>query len=141
MSGINAGPLLDVQRVVAQYGQPVQITSPNESDIVRDDYGRIIKYGRTQWTLNAFPVSPNPSQRELEQVGIFDRVDCLWYLSSLDCSALSLNAASFVLDKNATDTNRMTIIFKKRQYRLVSAQDYSVFADSFLYLVLGGLLK
>jgi hypothetical protein len=82
---------IEARNVINERGQLITIYIKKESDIVRDEYGSIIKSGTASFDMYAFPVVYNPSRREIEKAGLFEESTLLIYTAKLDWEDRSID--------------------------------------------------
>lgn len=129
------GALQDVYDIVVNSKLPLKIYGISGKGIERGKYGSIISKDSDYIELNAFPIEYNPTTKELEKVGIFERVDATAYLSTKQVLEKGLKYKDF-------DLKTITIIDPfETEYRIQTKQNYSQFMDVFLYIILGLLRK
>lgn len=122
----------DVADVVTDYGFTVKILNNTEATTGRDKYGSIKNRGQDYISINAFPVRTNPSIKLLESLGIREKADAIFYLSSKLCDAKGISEASI-------DVIRNTIEWGGVAYKITAKSTYSQFNDANLYLILAGV--
>lgn len=120
----------DVRRIVNEYGQDVSILRDSETDMTRDQYGSITQRAPQVFKISAFPVRLNPSEKDLQKVGIREKVDLILYLSNERLAALGKTMDDI-------DPIRDTVQWKGKTYKITHRNPYSQFNDVDLYTVLG----
>lgn len=75
----------DQQAVAHEYGNPVTITLPGETEVVRDAYGSISSRATEAiLNMNAAQIDYQPSQRQRERAGLRETCDAIAYFSMQD---------------------------------------------------------
>jgi len=82
---------IEARNVINERGQLINIFLKKESDIVRDEYGSIIQSGPASFDMYAFPVTYNPSRREIEKAGLFEESTLLIYTAKLTWEDYSID--------------------------------------------------
>ena len=125
--------LLDVQRTSHEYGHPVTVYIRGESGVVRDTYQTISQFTQAPaiaYSIYAFPIRYDPTQRELEQAGIYERCDVLIWTATKDWTDLGLSYLSI-------DEVRSTVVLDGAEYRVGHKQQQDRFFDVHLHIALG----
>lgn len=131
-----ARAMSQVQRVVNQRGVDITILEPSESQVVTNAYGdKVSKRQGNPLTLKAFPITENPTEREVEKAGFKDRVDLIVYTSSKDWREIHSKEFSEL------KTPHMEIQYNGGSYEVKQANRHSQFENEFLYIVFGGIRK
>lgn len=129
------GALQDVYDIVVSSKLPLKVFGLSGKNVKRGEYGSVISKDNSFITLHAFPIEYNPTTKELEKVGIFERVNAVAYLSTKEVLEKGLSYNSF-------DLKVSTIIDPfGTEFKLETKQNYSQFMDVFLYIVLGLMRK
>jgi hypothetical protein len=131
----NTGALLDIKWVIDERGAPITINHRVEGDIMRDKYNSIKQKEvvTTRYTMNAFPIQPNPTEDQLTKAGFIERVDIIMYTAMLDWTDNSLNP------KNDIDIVRDTIEYDGVTYKLKNFNFLKNFSNTFGEVVLGAV--
>lgn len=127
--------LFDVQQIVRN-GFQVQIRLRGESQITRDKWGSIKQHRVipdptiTRWAL---PVIFSPTDKQLEQVGIREQVDCIFHTAMKDWID-----DGYILDTlQDIDLIRSTIVIRNATYEFRQKSLVDPFHDQYLYVVMG----
>lgn len=127
--------LFDVQEMVRN-GYQVQIRLREETEVSRDKWGSIKQHSNspdptiTRWAL---PVIFSPTDKQLEQVGIREQVDCIFHTAMKDWLD-----DGYTLDTlQALDMIRSTIIIRGATYEFRQKSLFDPYHDQYLYVVMG----
>jgi hypothetical protein len=142
---MNAGVLLernnalqDVWNTVNEYGDTVKIYLDKEPDITRDKYNSIeIKQTTDKEKLleiKAFPIMTNPTKRMIEKAGLKEQTDIIIYTAMKDW----IDRGFTIEDLNIT---KSLVIVQGKTYVVRDKTEFSSFADSYLYINIGLVLK
>lgn len=128
--------LLDVQRVVNEYGSEIIVHLTSESGIIRDAYGGIKKKAGTgtEYHIHAFPITYNPTEKQLEKMGIRERVDVVAYTAKKDWSDDGYTY-------NDIYSTQDTLEIEGEKFEIKTLARFSQFGDEWLYYLFGGLRK
>jgi hypothetical protein len=133
--------LEDVNRIVCNYGRKIKIfglpvtvgITPNTeqiSSVDRDKYGSIINKTNLPVEFNAYPIDYNPSNKQLQKIGVVEQVDATIYLSSKE-----------VWDKGYTfkdfDVLETSVVIDDVEFKIKDKKMHSQFKNTYLYIVLG----
>jgi hypothetical protein len=123
--------LIDTQMICQERGRLVKISNRIESDIVRDNYNSIKRRKViTGLTCYAYPVEFSPTEHQLEKAGVKENVDVLVYTSMQDWIDAGLTYEGL-------EVIRMTVDIDGCRYAIKAKNQYSQFADTYLYITLG----
>lgn len=123
--------LLDVYDVLRDYGDTLKIYIETNGTVTKDEYGSIISRSESGvLEFYVYPFTQNPSQKELEKVGIRENVDCIAYLSQYEFQDKNLTIKSI-------DSIRAKVVHKENEYSIKEKSEYSPFGGTTLYVVLG----
>jgi len=128
--------LIDVQNVCHEYGTILTINQRGEAQIARDSYQSIEEYKASSapLTIYAWPVTYDPSERELDRVGIFERYQCLAYTPMKDWTDANMTFQSI-------DALRWTVVLEGVEWKIGKKQLSDKFAGGNLYIVLAMMKK
>jgi hypothetical protein len=123
--------LLDVQRIVHEYGTQLSIRLRTEANVTRDLYNSVADWP-TDRTLafKANPVVHNPNDRQIERAGLREKSQCIVYTATKDWTDAGLAFKDI-------DPERTTIVLDARRYRVVERGQTDVFAGAALYITFG----
>ena len=124
--------LLDVYDVLRDYGDILTVYIETEATVTKDEYGSIkTRSPDAPVDLFVYPFTQNPSQKELEKVGIRESVDCIAYLSRYEVEEeKGLSLKSF-------DTVRGRVVHGDDEFAIKEKSAFSPFGSTTLYIVLG----
>jgi hypothetical protein len=134
--------LREVSQMLGCYGTDCVLYDGSEANIVRDEYGGIVKYANAGVTLNCQFI-PNPTDKDLQKAGIRDLVEGIFYLSTYDCNNVGIGYEDVIGPDDITllyagiDLIRQIIRFQGTEYKLKAKNRVSQFGGSFLYITLG----
>lgn len=95
--------LIDIKNHVDERGDLVQIVLRTEAQVDRDLYNSIEKrYKDTKYSMKAFPVTFNPSDRQLEKAGLRERGNVLIYTAMKDWMNAGVAYDDILLDLKPT---------------------------------------
>jgi hypothetical protein len=120
----------DVQDVIDGYGNDITILTDSESQVTRDDYNSITQREPNRYSIRVFPVRLNPSDKDLQKVGIREKVDLILYISNKQMGELNQAIGDI-------DVIRHTIEWKSQTYKITHKNPYSQFNGVDLWTVLG----
>jgi hypothetical protein len=123
------GALEDVKSVVIE-GFPIGYQRNNIEDIVKDGKGSITARKGPIKDVHSFPIQPNPTEKQLHEAGIRQKVDVLFHLSTLEMREQGLEFRNM-------ETIQDAVIFDGELYAIAEKARVSQFADDFLYITLG----
>jgi hypothetical protein len=124
--------LIDVLNIVNGYGHEIKLYYGTVS---RDEYGSIISRTSTSsYTIKAFPITLNPTRKDIEKAGFTQTLDITVYLSKLDADRKGI----FYDEINP---NEWTLEYNGAEYTIKEKSLFSQFGSDFLYIVLGGHKK
>lgn len=133
--------LQDVYNVVTSSQLKIRIFGLQQK-ITKDKYGSIIARESEYVEVSAFPIQYSPTAKELEAIGVLDRMDVTAYCSSKELKDLGLIADYGYSKKDNLSIIDTTIVDKwNNEYRVATIQNYSAFMDSYLYVVFGLLRR
>jgi hypothetical protein len=124
--------LLDVQRIVAEYGSPLVVMVRGEANLTRDLYNSVA--GRPtdapRLSIFAFPLIHDPNDRQVEKAGLREKYQAIAWTAMKDWTDGGMTFATI-------DAERTTVVVESRQYRVKEKGQASVFGDTALYVTLG----
>lgn len=127
----------DVQLETNKYGKTVVLYLRDESKVTRDKYNSVISQTWTaKHTLKAFPYQTNPSEKQLEKAGIFEKVDAIAWFAIKDFEDKGIGETDILID-DATDIVRSTVTVDGGSYTIKQKNLASPLGDNYLYIVLG----
>lgn len=122
--------LLDVKCQLDQIGRPVKFYLQTESEIVRDKYGSIIQTDKDFLQMNAWPYTPNPTDKQIEQAGLRERTEALFYTATQDWMDAGI-------DFKDIDIIISEIGISGERYEIKDKGLTGNYSDSFLYITFG----
>jgi len=128
--------LWDVAQIVRS-GYQIKIENRKEEDISRDKWNSINKQDTAGIDLSvnlyALPVIYDPTDKQLEQAGIRERVGAVVWTSMYDW-----NQQGFPLTRlQRIDMIRATVIINGQKMELKAKAQVDPYHDTYLYIVLG----
>lgn len=124
----------DARFYLNERGKEVTLFQNDESDVVRDKYGGIIKREGTGLILHAHPIIFSPNQRQLDKAGIRETVDVIVTLAMLDLIDNSIDYKSF-------DQIRWEVFLEDETFVIKSKNRINRFSHQHLNIVLGLVKK
>ena len=83
--------LLDAQNIIAERGQQIAVRLTTEAKVSRDQLNSIKNRGSsTSRNFYSYPITYNPTVKELSRVGIRDKVEVLCYTAMKDWTDIIL---------------------------------------------------
>jgi hypothetical protein len=128
--------LIDARDIIRELGQPVLIRFYEEEDTDRDEFNSIKNQDTTQKpgiTFYAFPVIYNPTEKQLERVGIMEKTEVLIKIAMLDWTDAG-KSADTLKDLNM---GKAKVIIKGATYEVKTKQLDSQYTTTYLYIHLG----
>lgn len=125
--------LADARAMIRERGETVLIRLHKESTVERDSYNSIKKRTATSHTFYVFPLTFNPTAKQLEDAGIKESVDVMIKTAMLDWTDLGYTMKTL----REIDSIRATVIIDGYKYELKTKQLDSQFQGTFLYIHLG----
>lgn len=128
--------LNDARDMIRERGQSVKIHFHLETGITRDTFNSIKKRSQAAApavTMYAFPVTYNPTRKDLDEAGIKEKTEVLIKTATLDW----IDAGYTVATLKDLDSIRATVIIAGAKYEISSKQLDSQYADSYLYVHIG----
>lgn len=123
--------LMDAQNEINERGEQLKFILRGEGDLKRDRYNSIkAKNQKPKYFLKAFPITIDPSSRELEKAGLREEVDALVYTSMKEWSDQSVDFIDI-------EPEKMSVILRGETYEVREKGMVSQFSDTFLYLTFG----
>lgn len=128
--------LRDARYFIRERGAPVTVRLHTESTVTRDRFNSIKRRGNgapADLTFYAFPITYNPTDKQLESSGIRERTQVLIKTSVLDWTDAGYDVDTLA----AIDSIRATIIINGAKYEIRDKQLDSQYQDTFLYIHIG----
>lgn len=133
--------LIDCYNEVEEYGDDVKLYLRDEDDVTRDAYNSITKSDIiTPYEYKSYPITFQPTDEQMREAGIFERVDIMFYIP---CQYF-INSGLFTIETiNDFDIDviRGDVVYKGNTYTIKDKALSSQFANCFLYIVIGASRK
>jgi len=127
----------DARSVINDYGDDIAVYRREETDIERDAYNSIIRRVPVEPILmKAYPIQFNPTENQLFKAGLRERVDVIIYTAMKDWIEHDLTDPYFQIDES-----RFTVELQGRTYLIKDKNYLNQFADSFLNITLGLVIR
>ena len=124
--------LLDAKWMIDERGALITYYKRNESDVSRDRYYSIKKKGAvTATTMYSFPITFNPTDKELMKAGLRENVDVMIYTAMQDW------IDEDIIPKTEIDSTRDTINLMSESYQIKEIGFSNHFLDTFLNVTFG----
>lgn len=128
--------LIDARDIIRERGKQIEIRLHTEQKITRDKFGSIKNRGTAQTderTFYSYPLTFNPSEKELDRAGIREKVQVLAKTAMLDW-----NDAGYPMETLKTlDSIRATVIIDGSKYEIRDKVLESQFGGTYLYVLIG----
>lgn len=125
-----AAALVDVQRIAREYGDLVAVFPRGEAGVVRGPLNGIAQYTQAgAVAIYAFPVQHDPTERELDRVGLVERVPVLIWTPLKEWTDLGLGFDS-ISELHAT------VVLDGKEYRVRNKALANKFLSASLQIVL-----
>lgn len=128
--------LMDARDIIQELGKQIIIKPFTESSVTRDKFNSIKKTnnsGITPFTLYAFPITFNPTEKELEEAGIREKTEVLIKTAMKDWTDQGYTMATL----KSIDSIRLRVLISGATYEIVTKQLDSQYSDTYLYIHLG----
>lgn len=122
--------LLEVKCVIDQYGMEVEFFIEDENEITRDKYGSIIKDTDSSLKMNAYPLTYNPTDKQIEKAGLRERTEALFYTATQDWKDAGIDFKDIEIIRSKVEINGERYVIKDKGR-------ISQFSDTFLYITFG----
>lgn len=128
--------MMDIEETAMLYGKAMTVYLNTEQEVTRDRYGQIVKIPNTLKTLTvySYPLDLTPNQYQLNKAGIKEEVDALAYTPYITWVKEGVNFNDIKFENTEINIDGDTYIIKDKNQT-------SQFADIYLYIVLGLVMK
>ncbi len=127
--------LKDVQRTVNSYGRIVKFQNNNDSgDVTRDNYKSIKKRSGTIIEQKSFPIRFSPSDKELSEAGMTEKVDVIVWTSNLNWSDATITFKDLY-------SYQMVMEVDSVKYKVTQKNKISHFGNNHLWITFGGVKR
>lgn len=128
--------LIDARDYCWERGKQIKLRLHEEQTITRDRFGSIKKRdlaASPELTFYAYPITFNPTDKQMEESGIREKTQVIAYTAMLDWT----DAGYTLTTLKDLDSIRMTVIIESAKYEIRDKALNSQFSDTYLYVVLG----
>jgi len=128
--------LIDARDYIWERGKQIKLRLHSEQKITRDKFNSIIKRdlaSSPEMTFYAYPVTFNPTDKEMEESGIREKTQVIIYTAMFDWNDNDYSLETL----KKLDSIRMTVIIDCAKYEIRDKALNSQFSNTYLYVVLG----
>ena len=122
----------NIDQNICEYSGQVVLQLNNEQDLIRDNYKSIVETKGSKITLSAMKITPNPSIRQMEKIGIFEAVDVVFTFAVATFENAGLKFKDI-------DLIRYKLMWENETYQIKDKLRKGDILGDFMYIVLTGV--